>query len=95
MDPQAEARIKAGKVVEFAKVGLAIDVERVVAARPSLLMAGGTSMAALGVIRSAGVPVVANTEWLEPTALGARGVAEVHGALSERGAARRRRSTAR
>ena len=28
MDPQAEARIKEGKVVEFARVGLAIDVER-------------------------------------------------------------------
>ncbi len=69
-DPQAAARIKAGKVIEFAKVGLVIDVERVVAARPSLLMAGGTSTATLDVIRNAGVPVVANTEWLEPTALG-------------------------
>jgi iron complex transport system substrate-binding protein len=70
MDPLAEARIKAGKVVEFAKVGLVIDVERVVAARPSMLMAGGTSSATLSVIRNAGVPVVANTEWLESTALG-------------------------
>jgi iron complex transport system substrate-binding protein len=69
MDPQAEARIKAGKVVEFAKVGLVIDVERVVTARPSVVMAGGTSTPTLGVIRSAGVPVVANTEWLEATAL--------------------------
>ena len=69
VDPQAEARIKAGKVVEFAKIGLAIDVERVVTVRPSVVMAGGTSAAALGVIRSAGVPVVANTEWIEPTAL--------------------------
>jgi iron complex transport system substrate-binding protein len=70
MDPRAEARIKTGKVVEFAKAGLVIDVERVVTARPSLLMTGGTSNAALSVIRNAGVPVVANTEWLEPTALG-------------------------
>ncbi|MEQ1693140.1 MAG: ABC transporter substrate-binding protein [Gemmatimonas sp.] len=70
MDPQAEARIRAGKVVEFAKVGLVIDVERVVTSRPSLLMVGGTSSATLAVIRNAGVPVVANTEWLEPTALG-------------------------
>jgi iron complex transport system substrate-binding protein len=69
-DPRAAARIKAGKVIEFAKVGLVIDVERVVAAKPSLLMAGGTSTATLDVIRNAGVPVVANTEWLEPTALG-------------------------
>ncbi len=69
-DPQADARVKAGKVVEFAKGGLVIDVERVVTSRPSLLMAGGTSSATLSVIRNAGVPVVANTEWLEPTALG-------------------------
>jgi iron complex transport system substrate-binding protein len=70
MDPMAESRIKAGKVVEFAKVGLVIDVERVVAAKPSLLMATGTSNATLSVIRHAGVPVVANGEWREPTALG-------------------------
>src|SRR4029077_6337999 len=70
IDPQTEARISEGKVVEFAKVGLAIDVERVVAAKPSLLMASGTSSPTLGVIRNAGVPVVANTEWLEPSALG-------------------------
>jgi iron complex transport system substrate-binding protein len=70
MDDQAAARLKAGKVVEFAKVGLVIDVERVVAAKPSLLMAGGTSTPTLSAIKTAGVPVVANTEWLEPTALG-------------------------
>jgi iron complex transport system substrate-binding protein len=70
MDAEAEARINAGKVIEFAKVGLAIDVERVVTARPSLLMAGGVSAPTLDVIKTGGVPVVANTEWLEPTALG-------------------------
>ena len=70
MDPWAEARIHAGKVTEFAKVGLAIDIERVVAARPSVLMTGGASNVTFSVIRNAGVPVVANTEYLEPTALG-------------------------
>jgi iron complex transport system substrate-binding protein len=70
MDAQAEARIKAGKVVEFAKVGLQIDVERVVSARPSLLMVFGPATPTFSVIRAAGVPVVANTEFLEPTALG-------------------------
>jgi iron complex transport system substrate-binding protein len=67
--PEIDARIKAGRVIEFAKRGLVIDVERVVSARPSLLMTSGSSNATLSVIRSAGVPVVANTEWLEPTAL--------------------------
>lgn len=70
MSPEVEGRIKAGKIAEFAKVGRVIDVERVVSARPSLLMAGGTPSATFSVIRHAGVPVVANTEWLEPTALG-------------------------
>lgn len=69
-DADIRARIKAGRITEFAKVGLAIDVERVVAARPSLLMGGDSLNATLGVIRNAGVPVVANREWLEPTALG-------------------------
>lgn len=64
-----EARIKTGKVVEFAKVGLVVDVERVVTAKPALLMSGGSSSTTLSVIRNAGIPVVANTEWLEPTAL--------------------------
>ena len=70
VSPEVEARMKTGKVAEFARVGLVIDVERVVTAKPSLLMAGSTSNPTLGVIRNAGVPVVANNEWLEPTALG-------------------------
>jgi iron complex transport system substrate-binding protein len=70
MSPEVQSRIKAGTVGEFARAGLVIDVERVVTARPSLLMAGGTSTTTLSVIRNAGVPVVANSEWLEPTALG-------------------------
>ena len=70
LDPQAWARIDDGRVVEFNKVGGVIDVERVVTARPSLLMTSGTPSATFSVIRNAGVPVVANTEWLEPTALG-------------------------
>ena len=68
--PEVQARIRTGKVVEFARVGLVMDVERIVTARPALLMAGGSSSATLSVIRNAGVPVVANNEWLESTALG-------------------------
>jgi iron complex transport system substrate-binding protein len=70
MDSEADARIKGGKVIEFAPVGLVIDVERVVSVKPSLLIAGATSPSTVGVIRNAGVPVVADSEWLEPTALG-------------------------
>ena len=68
--PEVQARIRTGKVVEFARVGLVMDVERIVRAMPALLMAGGSSSATLSVIRNAGVPVVANNEWLESTALG-------------------------
>jgi iron complex transport system substrate-binding protein len=67
--PDVEARIRAGQVVEFSRAGMTIDVERVVTSRPSLVMAGGATTAALSVIRSAGVPVVSNSEWLEPTML--------------------------
>lgn len=68
--PEVQAGIDAGKVVEIAKRSLTIDVERVVRAKPDLLMTAGTSNPTLAVVRSVGVPVVANTEWLEPTALG-------------------------
>jgi iron complex transport system substrate-binding protein len=67
---EVRGRIQSGTVVEFARVGLVIDVERVVTSKPSLLLAGSTSAATLAVIRSAGVPVVSNSEWLESTALG-------------------------
>jgi len=68
--PETEARFTTGAIVEFARVGLMVDVERVIGARPSVVMAGGAPNATLSAVRSAGVPVVANTEWLEPTALG-------------------------
>jgi iron complex transport system substrate-binding protein len=62
-------RAATGQVREFAAASV-IDPELVVANPPSLLMTGGAFPASLATIRSAGVPVVANTEWLEPTALG-------------------------
>jgi iron complex transport system substrate-binding protein len=69
-DPLIRSRVASGAIVEFARVGLVIDVERVVAARPSLLMAGSSADRALAPIRSAGIPVVPNAEWREPSALG-------------------------
>lgn len=55
-------------VREFAPAGV-IDAELVVSQHPSLLMTGGSASAELTVIRQAGIPVVVNHEWLEPTAL--------------------------
>ena len=63
-----EARVATGHVREFAPASV-IDAELVVSNRPSLFMSGGGASPALPVIRAAGIPVVANTEWLEPTAL--------------------------
>lgn len=62
------ARIRAKKVVEFGARGT-IDAERVVASRPDLLMTGGDQSASYVAVRAAGVPVVANVEWLETTPL--------------------------
>ena len=61
-------RAASGQVREFAPIST-IDAELVVSQRPGVLMTGGATSAALAVIRSAGIPVVANNEWLEPTAL--------------------------
>ncbi|HEX3703608.1 MAG TPA: ABC transporter substrate-binding protein [Vicinamibacterales bacterium] len=69
-DRDVVRKIDAGAVVEFAKGGALLDVERVVASKPSLVMSGGTSNATFAVLRNAGIPVAADTEWLEPTALG-------------------------
>lgn len=56
------------EVREFAAAST-IDTELVVSQRPGLFMTAGSASAELSVIRQAGIPVVANHEWLEPTAL--------------------------
>jgi iron complex transport system substrate-binding protein len=61
-------RVASGEVREFAPIST-IDAELVVSKRPGALMTGGAASASLAVIRSAGIPVVANHEWMEPTAL--------------------------
>lgn len=69
VSPPVAARIKAGHVIEFAPTGV-IDAERVVSQHPSVLMAGGSDSSTFTTLRAAGISVVANAEWLEPTALG-------------------------
>jgi len=64
-------RTKSGQVREFSPAGV-IDTELVVSQKPAVFMTGGSTGAELSVIRQAGIAVVANHEWLEPTAL-ARG----------------------
>ncbi len=67
--PEVIAAIDAGAVAEYAPTEQ-IDVERVVAARPDVLMTGGIDDPAYATLRGAGIPVVANAEYLEPTPLG-------------------------
>ncbi len=64
-------RAGSAQVREFAAAST-IDTELVVSQRPGLFMTASTTSTELSVIRRASIPVVANNEWLEPTAL-ARG----------------------
>ena len=59
----------AGALVEFATTG-AVDAEIVIDAAPELFITGGGDDPAYDVLVAAGIPVVADAEWLEPTALG-------------------------
>ena len=68
-EPEVLARARLGRITEFTDGGLNVDVERVVAAKPSVFMTSGTWSASFAVIRGAGIPVVADSEWLEPTGL--------------------------
>ncbi len=62
------ARTRRADVREFAPISV-VDTELVVSGRPGLFMTGGPATAELAVLRNTGIPVVANNEWLEPTAL--------------------------
>ena len=68
-DPAVRERIDAGEIVEYAP-GQTVNTEKIVAADPDVLMTGGTDDPSYAKLRAAGIPVVANTEYLESTALG-------------------------
>ena len=63
-DAQVRARVSDGKITEYAS-GATIDVERVLAAHPDVLLTDGTENTAYPVLRRAGIPVVAVADWLE------------------------------
>ncbi|MFD9941252.1 ABC transporter substrate-binding protein [Nonomuraea sp. NPDC059023] len=66
---QVLAKVKEGAITEYAK-GQEVDTEKVIAAKPGVLMTGGTEDKAYGPLRQAGVKIVANAEWLESSPLG-------------------------
>jgi len=64
--PSLRQRIDAGAVESFNTTG-AIDTEAVVAADPDVYVTGGYDDPSHEALREAGIPVVANAEWLENT----------------------------
>lgn len=73
--------VEAGKLTEYAKGG-SVDVEAVVGGDPDVLVTGGTESPEYAKLRTAGVPVVANSEWLESTPLGRAEWIKFFGALT-------------
>jgi iron complex transport system substrate-binding protein len=69
--------------VEFAKSG-DVDVERVLGAKPDVVLTAGTDSPAYAKLREAGVPVVAVAEYLEATPLGQAEWAKLEAALFNR-----------
>ncbi|HEX2312885.1 MAG TPA: ABC transporter substrate-binding protein [Thermomonospora sp.] len=69
--PQVRERVRAGTVVEYGgTTGEDVDTEKVIAARPDVLMTDGRENRAYGPLRQAGVKILANAEWQEATPLG-------------------------
>ncbi|MEU3049326.1 ABC transporter substrate-binding protein [Streptomyces sp. NPDC006984] len=66
---QVIERVKAGKVTEYAK-DRTLNAETVIGAKPDVLMTQGTDDPQYPKLRQAGIAVVANAEWLEPSPLG-------------------------
>ncbi|SNV88595.1 periplasmic binding protein [Mycolicibacter terrae] len=68
-DPQIRKRIDAGEAVGYAPGGQ-VNIETVLAAGPDVLVTQGMDDPGYPKLREAGIPVVADAEWLEPTPLG-------------------------
>ncbi len=69
--------------VEFAASG-DVDVERVLGAKPDVLLTAGTDSPAYAKLREAGVPVIAVAEYLESTPLGETEWAKLEASLFNR-----------
>ncbi|EGD55489.1 ABC transporter substrate-binding protein [Gordonia neofelifaecis] len=67
--PEIVKRIDEGKVREFTDAG-EVNAEKVIAGHPDVLVTDGNDSPAFGKITAAGVPVIANADWLEENPLG-------------------------
>ncbi|TQM03114.1 ABC transporter substrate-binding protein [Pseudonocardia kunmingensis] len=81
--PEARERIDAGAVAGFATGGQ-VDVERVAAAAPDVLLSQGTDDPAFPTLRRAGVPVLGWADYLESGPLAQAEWIKVMGALTGR-----------
>ena len=68
-EKQVQDRVAEPGVVEFSPTGT-IDAETVIAGKPQVLITAGYDDPAYAVISTAGIPVVANADWLENDPLG-------------------------
>jgi iron complex transport system substrate-binding protein len=68
-EEQAQDRVAEPDVVEFSATGT-VDAEAVIAGKPQALITAGTDDPAYAVIKAAGIPVLANADWLENDPLG-------------------------
>lgn len=68
-DPQLRGRIEAGEIVGYAPGGQ-LNIESVLRAGPDVLVTAGMDDPGHPKLRQAGVPVLADAEWLEATPLG-------------------------
>lgn len=80
-DPQIRARIAAGQIVGYASGGQ-INVESVIGAGPDVVVTEGVDDPGHPKLRDAGIPVVADAEWLESTPLGRAEWIKVFAALT-------------
>lgn len=69
-EKQVLARVAEPGVVQYADAAGTVDAERVVAARPDVVITGGTDDPAYAGIEKAGIPVLADADWLENDPLG-------------------------
>ncbi|SDS97608.1 ABC transporter substrate-binding protein [Microlunatus soli] len=65
----ARSRVAGDQVTEFAPAGTA-DAEKIVASQPDALITAGMDDPAYATVRKAGIPVLADAEYLERTPLG-------------------------
>jgi len=68
-EKQVQDRVAEPDVVEFSASGT-VDAEAVIAGAPDVLVTAGTDDPAYSVIKAAGIPVLANADWLENDPLG-------------------------